>query len=656
MRGCHTPARSRDSTQKARHSDVDLRGISGSPLSFPPRRLCVERMDARPLVTAKAAEAAVSAIAGGRIDTQTSMRAAAGPSAIALRLSSRNSIPRCPCFSFALSSVVGRRFSSMTSIQSSENDAQTSSSTPPPELTLDPLGLLPSIDAYYSTKPTLDLLATQPNPHLPPNAAPADTANPCPSPLRFTVHRTSSHCAARASTLVLPHSSTPTPVFMPVGTQGSIKGLTAEQMRATRSSLILGNTYHLGLRPGPDVVAAMGGLHRFIDWQHNMLTDSGGFQMVSLAALAEIGEDGVWFASPVDGKRMLLTPEKSMHIQNLLGADVMMALDDVCSTVQPSHERFVEAQQRTIRWIDRCIAAHTRPHQQALFGIVQGGVDPVLRANCLQSMMERDAWLPGYAIGGLAGGESKDAFWRVILQSCRALPPHKPRYAMGVGYPLDLMVCVALGVDMFDCVWPCRTARFGVAIVESGLLNLKRQHYATDHTPIDANCRCPTCQHYTRAMLTPLASRTQLGCHLLTLHNMHYMQQHMLDMRRAILEDRFEGWVQAYLRRMFPAGDGSVWRWVKEAMAEVGLKVGQWGVSGPGAEMKKGAKEEQHGEGGDADDGQVQLVKEVMEEDKLVQGESSGTGGKQSQPKKRKRELHKPTEASSTEQKDGTYR
>ena len=545
----------------------------------------------------------------------------------------------------------------MSASSTSDHDAgQASSPISPPELTLDPLGLLPSITDYYAAKPTLELLSTQRNPYLPVDAAPVDTPNPCPSPLRFTVHRTSSHCPARASTLLLPHSSTPTPVFMPVGTQGSIKGLTGEQMRATRSSLILGNTYHLGLRPGPDTVAAMGGLHRFIDWQHNMLTDSGGFQMVSLVELAEILEEGVWFASPVDGKRMLLTPEKSMHIQNLLGADVMMALDDVCSTTQPSHERFVEAQERTIRWIDRCIAAHTRPHQQALFGIVQGGIDPVLRANCLQAMMQRDAWLPGYAVGGLAGGESKDYFWRVILQCCRALPAHKPRYAMGVGYPLDLLVCVAMGVDMFDCVWPCRTARFGSAIVESGLINLRRSKYANDQSPIDAACRCPTCRHYTRAQLAPLASRTPLGCHLLTLHNMHYMQQHMLNMRQAILEDRFEGWVQRYLRRMFPQGDGSVWRWVKEAMAEVGLDIGRWGVSGPGAEMKSGkggGEEEQGGDGADAEDGGVQLVKEVAEEDKLVQGGKGGKG-RQQQQKKRKRDLSQSVANGAAEHKEAT--
>ena len=577
------------------------------------------------------------------------MRVAAGTAFFALQAYTRR-------FRFAHHFPGGCYIRTMTSTAVAVGDAaEISSAVSLPELTLDPLGILPSIATYYSTKPTLDLLSTQRNPYLPVDAAPADTPNPCPSPLQFTVHRTSSQCAARSSTLLLPHSSTPTPVFMPVGTQGSIKGLTAEQMRATRSSLILGNTYHLGLRPGPDVVAAMGGLHRFIDWQHNMLTDSGGFQMVSLLALAEIGEDGVWFASPVDGKRMLLTPEKSMHIQNLLGADVMMALDDVCSTVQPSQERFVEAQQRTIRWIDRCIAAHTRPHQQALFGIVQGGVDPILRANCLQAMMQRDAWLPGYAVGGLAGGESKDAFWRVILQCCRALPAHKPRYAMGVGYPLDLMVCVALGVDMFDCVWPCRTARFGSAIVDSGLINLRRRQYATDHTPIDANCRCPTCRHYTRAMLAPLASRTPLGCHLLTLHNMHYMQQHMLSMRQAILEDRFEGWVQSYLRRMFPTGDGSVWRWVKEAMAEVGLHVGQWGVSGPGADLKsgKGGGEEEQGDGVDAESGEVQLVKEVLEENKLMQGESSGKSSRKQQ-KKRKRELQRSTDSSTAEHKEGT--
>ena len=222
------------------------------------------------------------------------MRAAAA-AASALQLHSRRST-RCPHIVRFVPASIRRHIHTMTSTAPSDATAvHPNNSASSPEVTLDPLGLLPSIDAYYATKPTLELLATQRNPYLPANASPVTTPNPCPSPLHFTVHHTSTHCPARASTLTLPHSTTPTPVFMPVGTQGAIKGLTAQQMRHTTATLILGNTYHLGLRPGPDTVAAMGGLHRFAGWQHNMLTDSGGFQMVSLLALAKIGEEGVWF-------------------------------------------------------------------------------------------------------------------------------------------------------------------------------------------------------------------------------------------------------------------------------------------------------------------------------------------------------------------------
>ena len=349
-------------------------------------------------------------------------------------------------------------------------------------------------------------------------------------------------------------------------------------------------------------------------WPHSLLTDSGGFQMVSLLALARIGEEGVEFASPVDGVPMLLTPEKSVHIQNLLGADVIMALDDVCSTVDERSARFVEATHRTVRWIDRCIAAHTRPHQQALYGIVQGGVSPELRALCLEEMMRRDAWLPGYAIGGLAGGESKDAFWRVILQCCTALPKDKPRYAMGVGYPLDLLVCVALGVDQFDCVWPCRTARFGSAIVATGVINLRRAQHQRELIPIDSACTCTTCTHYTRAFLSTLVAKTALGCHLLTIHNLHYMRQHMDAMRDAILRGAFPDFVRQYLRQRWPAGDGTLPRWVKDAMAAVHIELGQWGVSGPGVESKREEKED------DAVgvDGEAMLVKRVVEEDAVT--------------------------------------
>ena len=460
-----------------------------------------------------------------------------------------------------------------------------SSSSSPPS---DPLSLLQSIASYYAARPSLSSLSSLSNSWLPsPSAAPASTANTQPHPLGFTVHRRCGLSAARAGTLTLPHGSVPTPVFMPVATAAAVKGLSMQQTAARAASIILSNTYHLGQRPGADAVSALGGLHAMTGWSGCLLTDSGGFQMVSLQQLAAVSEEGVVFSSPVDGSRSLLTPEASTRIQNLLGADVLMQLDDVVSSAQPSAERFAEAARRSVRWLDRCIAAHTRPQHQNLFAIVQGGTSPALRAECLSAMLQRDCWLPGYAIGGLAGGESKAAFWRVIRQCCAALPAGKPRYAMGVGYPLDLLVCVALGVDMFDCVWPCRTARFGSAVTASGIVNLRRAQYAAQHRPLEEGCGCTTCRHYTRAVLAALVPRTALGCHLLSIHNLHFMRQFMAGMRQALLDGRFPAFASACLRRLFPAGDGSVPRWVKDALGDVGLQLETWGVSGPGAEEEE---------------------------------------------------------------------
>ncbi|ETV99775.1 queuine tRNA-ribosyltransferase, variant [Aphanomyces invadans] len=275
------------------------------------------------------------------------------------------------------------------------------------------------------------------------------------------------HDRARACDLHLPHGTVHTPIFMPVGTQGTIKGITAEQMALPPidCKILLANTYHLALRPGTELLKDVGGLHDFMGWQRNILTDSGGFQMVSLLELAQITEVGVEFQSPVDGTTMLLTPEMSITHQNNIGADIIMALDDVAPSTIQDDARFLEATERTLRWIDRCIAAHKRPESQNLFGIVQGGLDTKpggLRERCIQGLIDRN--LPGYAIGGLAGGEDKTSFWTVVALCAERLPANKPRYLMGVGYPVDLVVCSALGVDMFDCVYPTRTGRFGTAI------------------------------------------------------------------------------------------------------------------------------------------------------------------------------------------------
>ncbi|KAH9756454.1 Queuine tRNA-ribosyltransferase catalytic subunit 1 [Citrus sinensis] len=313
---------------------------------------------------------------------------------------------------------------------------------------------------------------------------------------------------ARAAQLTLPHFACQTPLFMPVGTQGTIKGLTTDQLEEIGCQIILGNTYHLALRPTSELIDELGGLHKFMNWPRALLTDSGGFQMVSLLHLADITEKGVTFQSPVDGKPMLLTPEESIQIQNRIGADIIMALDDVVRTTITG-PRIEEAMYRTLRWVDRCIAAHKRPHEQNLFGIVQGGLDPVLR----------------YAIGGLAGGEDKDSFWRVVAQCTAALPEDKPRYVMGVGYPLDIVVCSALGADMYDCVYPTRTARFGTALVPEGVLKLKHNAMVNDTRPIDPTCACMVCKNYTRAYIHCLVTKDAMGSQLLSYHNLYYMLQ-----------------------------------------------------------------------------------------------------------------------------------
>eukprot|EP01041_Mallomonas_annulata_P003614 gene3614-7194_t len=384
---------------------------------------------------------------------------------------------------------------------------------------------------------------------------------------------------ARAAIMHLPHGPVRTPVFMPVGTKGTIKGLSSKQLDLDSMSpeIILGNTYHLALQPGTETIAHFGGLHKFMNWEHNLLTDSGGFQMVSLLQLAEITEEGVKFQSPEnDGTEMLLTPEQSIKFQNDIGADIIMQLDDVISSVTISQERFIEATARSVRWLDRCIVAHNRPKEQNLFAIIQGGLDTSpggLRDQCLDAMIERNT--PGYAIGGLAGGEDKEQFWRVVAQCTAKLPDDKPRYLMGVGYPLDLVICVALGVDMFDCVYPTRTARFGVALVPTGLLRVKGGvSCANDVNPVETACPCYACTHYSRAMLHVMfRENNPLACQLLTMHNVSYMMRLMRTMRDAIIEgpEAYHKYVNNFLKEQYPQGD--IPNWVREALetAEIPL-------------------------------------------------------------------------------------
>ena len=332
--------------------------------------------------------------------------------------------------------------------------------------------------------------------------------------------------------------------------------------------IILGNTYHLALQPGTELLQRLGGLHKFMNWDNNLLTDSGGFQMVSLLELAKITEEGVCFKSPYDGSEKMLTPEESIACQNRIGADIMMQLDDVVSSVNVDMARFEEATRRSVRWLDRCIAAHSRKPDQNLFGIVQGGLDISpggMREYCLEEMVKRD--LPGYAIGGLAGGEDKDEFWRVVAHNAARLPAGKPRYLMGVGYPVDLVVCVALGVDMFDCVYPTRTARFGVALVPSGLLRMKSKEFATSTLAVDASCGCMCCAGYSRAFLhAAFKENSPIAASLLTKHNISYLMRLMRTMRQAVLDgpEAYLSFVRSFFKQQFPAGD--VPKWVKDAL------------------------------------------------------------------------------------------
>jgi len=370
----------------------------------------------------------------------------------------------------------------------------------------------------------------------------------------------------------LPHFAAEMPMFMPVGTHGTVKCLSSKQLEDLGAQVILGNTYHLGNAPGEELLSEFGGLHEFMNWKRGLLTDSGGFQMVSLLKLAEITEEGVTFASPKDGSRMLLTPERSIEIQNAIGADIIMALDDVVSSVREDTARFEEATHRTIRWMDRCIAAHSRKHDQNLFAIVQGGLDPRLRDLCLDGLLARDDKIPGYAIGGLAGGEDKASFWRMVSHCTKRLPHNKPRYVMGVGYPLDIVICTALGADTYDCVYPTRTARFGTALVPEGTIRLKSAAMANDMRPIDPECDCMVCKKYTRSYLQLIATKEPIAAYLISYHNIAYMMRFTREMRRAISNGTFPEYVRTFVARHYP-DPKDVPVWVRESLEDAGIEL-----------------------------------------------------------------------------------
>ncbi|KAI9354154.1 queuine tRNA-ribosyltransferase [Pilaira anomala] len=373
---------------------------------------------------------------------------------------------------------------------------------------------------------------------------------------------------ARVTKLILPHGLVDTPVFMPVGTQGSLKGFTPKSLEDMNCQIMLNNTYHLGLKPGQTILDQVGGSHEFQNWHGNLLTDSGGFQMVSLLKLAEITEEGVQFQSPHDGSLMMLTPEHSMSLQNSIGSDIMMQLDDVISSLTTG-PRVEEAMWRSIRWLDRCIKAHAKPETQNLFAIIQGGLNPDLRKKCIEEMVKRDT--PGYAVGGLSGGEEKEEFWKIVTLCTDLLPKSKPVYCMGVGYAEDLVVCVALGVDMFDCVYPTRTARFGNALTMNGIISLKSGKYGNDFGPIEQGCGCNTCRDYTRSYIN-LVSRDAVGGRLVSVHNVYFQLRLMREMREAIKRDEFPSYVKQFFKGYFKH-ESNYPVWAVSALESVGVQL-----------------------------------------------------------------------------------
>jgi queuine tRNA-ribosyltransferase len=349
---------------------------------------------------------------------------------------------------------------------------------------------------------------------------------------------------ARAGIFHTPHGDIPTPVFAPVGTQATVKALTPAQLQELGASLVLSNTYHLYLRPGDHLVAEMGGLHQFMQWPNPMLTDSGGFQVFSLSGIRKIDDDGVTFKSHIDGSMHRFTPEKSIAIQENLGADIIMAFDE-CA---PPHDRAYseKAMQRTHAWAQRCLQAKIRP-DQALFGIVQGGIFPDLRQQSAEFITSLN--FPGNAIGGLSVGESKDEMRATLEIVDPILPADKPRYLMGVGTVEDLLDGVARGVDIFDCVLPTRLARHNAVLTRTqGRINMVNAVHTRDHNPIDENCLCYTCQHYTRAYLRHLIiAKEMLAATLLSIHNLYTLVHLAHDMRLAILEGRFAAFTHSLL-------------------------------------------------------------------------------------------------------------
>lgn len=413
-----------------------------------------------------------------------------------------------------------------------------------------------------------------------------------PAPLRFDIQARSKASAARCGVVTTLHGSFQTPAFMPVGTKGTVKGILPEMIERTGAEILLNNTYHMLLRPGPELVSKMGGVHRFMNWHRPILTDSGGYQAFSLSEMNAVDDDGVTFKSIVDGSSIRLTPERATEVQNLLGPDIMMAFDDCPPSIDPNVEeptqprlasaakrdatsgprskkktydhvaRLDVANERTVRWLERCLQAHARKDEQSLFGIVQGGTDLERRRWSAERICAMDC--PGFAIGGVAVGEQADDIARVVRFTAPLLPDNKPRYLMGVGYERDILAAVRAGVDMFDCVLPTRNGRNANAFTRRGQMRLRNAQFAEDPRPIEEGCDCEACRtqrigdadgHFSRAYLRHLFMADEmLGPMLVTLHNLRHFQRFMADLRATIRSDDWN----SFLARWPVAAEGMV--------------------------------------------------------------------------------------------------
>lgn len=362
--------------------------------------------------------------------------------------------------------------------------------------------------------------------------------------LAFTLHSTSSQCPARRGEVKTVHGTFQTPIFMPVGTQATVKAVTTEDLKVLEAQIILANTYHLFLRPGHELIRELGGLHKFMNWHSPILTDSGGFQIFSLKDLTKITEEGANFKSHIDGSKKFMSPEDAVVIQEALGSDIMMVLD-TCIPYPATEKETLDATKLTSRWAKRCRDEQNLATGQLLFGIVQGGMYPELREMAVEELLE--IGFDGYALGGLSVGEPKEQMYDLTEHGAALLPHDHAKYVMGVGTPEDLVECVFRGVDMFDCVMPTRNARNGTLFTSTGRVVIKNARYQRDPRPVDKNCSCYTCRNYSRAYLRHLfTTREILASHLNTVHNLHYFVNLMTGIRKAIDEDRFVEFRKAF--------------------------------------------------------------------------------------------------------------